>query len=66
MNFFYLNNCTTFCIIRQGIGIKKESILQSMQNAFKCERRDLNPYVEDTRPSNVPVCQFQHARILIK
>ena len=28
-----------------------------------CEQWDLNPYVVDTRPSNVPVCQFQHARI---
>ena len=23
----------------------------------------MNPYVKDTRPSNVPVCQFQHTRI---
>ena len=30
-----------------------------------CERRDLNPYVINTRPSNVPVCQFQHARISV-
>ena len=28
-----------------------------------CARRDLNSYVIDTRPSNVPVCQFQHTRI---
>ena len=28
-----------------------------------CGKRDLNPYVKDTRPSNVPVCQFQHCRI---
>ena len=28
-----------------------------------CEQWDLNPYVVDTRPSNVPVCQFQHARL---
>ena len=28
-----------------------------------CGRWDLNPYVEDTRPSNVPVCLFQHYRI---
>ena len=27
-----------------------------------CARRDLNPYVINTRPSNVPVCQFQHSR----
>ena len=27
-----------------------------------CEWRDLNPYVMDTRPSNVPVCRFQHTR----
>ena len=30
-----------------------------------CARRDLNPYVINTRPSNVPVCQFQHARISV-
>ncbi len=30
-----------------------------------CGKRDLNPYVKDTRPSNVPVCQFQHCRILV-
>ena len=28
-----------------------------------CGWRDLNPYVMDTRPSNVPVYQFQHIRI---
>ena len=28
-----------------------------------CGKRDLNPYVKDTRPSNVPVCRFQHCRI---
>ena len=28
-----------------------------------CEWRDLNPYANDTRPSNVPVCLFQHTRI---
>ena len=29
-----------------------------------CGARDgtLNPYVINTRPSNVPVCQFQHSR----
>ena len=27
-----------------------------------CERRDLNPYGESTRPSNVRVCQFRHSR----
>ena len=30
-----------------------------------CGKRDLNPYVKDTRPSNVPVCQFQHCRIFV-
>ena len=30
-----------------------------------CARRDLNPYVINTRPSNVPVCQFQHSRSTI-
>ena len=29
-----------------------------------CARRDLNPYVVDTRTSNVPVCQFQHSRTI--
>ena len=28
-----------------------------------CGKWDLNPYVKDTRPSHVPVCQFQHCRI---
>ena len=28
-----------------------------------CGKWDLNPYVKDTRPSNVPVCLFQHCRI---
>ena len=27
-----------------------------------CEKRDLNPYVIDTRPSNVRVYQFRHSR----
>ncbi len=31
-------------------------------SAWWCGKRDLNPYVKDTRPSNVPVCQFQHCR----
>ena len=30
---------------------------------FLCEQWDLNPHVINTRPSNVPVCQFQHARL---
>ena len=28
-----------------------------------CGKRDLNPYVKDTRTSNVRVCQFRHPRI---
>ena len=28
-----------------------------------CEKRDLNPYEQITRPSNVRVCQFRHSRI---
>ena len=28
-----------------------------------CEQWDLNPHAISTRPSNVPVCRFQHARI---
>lgn len=31
---------------------------------FWCERRDLNPYGITTRPSNVRVCRFRHARKL--
>ena len=27
-----------------------------------CEKRDLNPYGESTRPSNVRVYQFRHSR----
>ena len=27
-----------------------------------CGRRDLNPYVGNTRPSNVRVCRFRHSR----
>ena len=29
---------------------------------FWCAKWDLNPYVVDTRTSNVPVCLFQHSR----
>ena len=29
-----------------------------------CEQWDLNPHAISTRPSNVPVCRFQHARIV--
>ena len=28
-----------------------------------CGRRDLNPYVGNTRPSNVRVCRFRHSRV---
>ena len=36
---------------------------QVFQPALRwCGRRDLNPYVEDTRPSNVRVCRFRHSR----
>lgn len=31
---------------------------------FWCGRWDLNPHVMDTRTSNVPVCRFQHFRIM--
>ena len=27
-----------------------------------CGKRDLNPYIKDTRPSNVRVCRFRHSR----
>lgn len=30
-----------------------------------CEQWDLNPHAISTRPSNVPVCRFQHARIFV-
>jgi len=33
-----------------------------MSSFVWCGKRDLNPYVKDTRPSNVPVCLFQHCR----
>ena len=38
-----------------------------MQKAFGiwCEKRDLNPYGESTRPSNVRVYQFRHSRIAV-
>jgi len=42
------------------IKTKKMSFWTS--SLFWCAKRDLNPYVRDTRPSNVPVCQFQHSR----
>ena len=41
---------------------KKETVIKTV--SFWCARRDLNPYVINTRPSNVPVCQFQHLREL--
>ena len=28
-----------------------------------CGKRDLNPYIKDTRPSNVRVCRFRHSRV---
>ena len=33
-----------------------------MIRLFWCGRRDLNPYVGNTRPSNVRVCRFRHSR----
>ena len=33
------------------------------RNSPWCEKRDLNPYGESTRPSNVRVYQFRHSRI---
>ena len=41
---------------------KKNSDTITVSLFFWCAKRDLNPYVRDTRPSNVPVCQFQHSR----
>ena len=47
----------------------RHNLLQKIKKApfwvpflFWCEWRDLNSYVMDTRPSNVPVCLFQHTR----
>ena len=44
------------------LGGKKKIGIPFRVSRFWCERRDLNPYAIDTRPSNVPVCQFQHSR----
>ena len=41
---------------------QKKDTLLGILFCFWCAKRDLNPYVRDTRPSNVPVCQFQHSR----
>ena len=35
------------------------------RNSPWCEKRDLNPYGESTRPSNVRVYQFRHSRIAV-
>ena len=49
------------CIVRYK---EKKKRHQLCANAFWwCEKRDLNPYGESTRPSNVRVCQFRHSRI---
>ena len=41
---------------------KREPSLMILLIFIWCGKWDLNPYVEDTRPSNVPVCLFQHCR----
>ena len=43
--------------------VKKKIVLNFFSTIFLCEQWDLNPHVINTRPSNVPVCQFQHARL---
>ena len=45
------------------LGNKKPRKQRVCEVSYWCGKRDLNPYVKDTRPSNVPVCQFQHCRI---
>ena len=44
---------------------ESESAVLPLHNSAKkwCERRELNPYDEITRPLNVRVCQFRHSRI---
>lgn len=43
--------------------IKNKTPTQGGRFIFWCEKRDLNPYVIDTRPSNVRVYQFRHSRM---
>lgn len=71
---FLVENCR-FCL---SMGYKKDVSLTRAANYQKrkeserelrpdsvwCERWDLNPYGITTRPSNVRVCRFRHARIL--
>ena len=45
----------------QACGLDKKSRIK-MIRLFWCGRRDLNPYVGNTRPSNVRVCRFRHSR----
>ncbi len=44
--------------------LRKPLIFIGLRSIVWCGKWDLNPYVFDTRPSNVPVCLFQHCRIL--
>ena len=48
-------------VLRPHLHAPKEKAVLS--NCFWCGRRDLNPYVGNTRPSNVRVCRFRHSRI---
>ena len=48
-------------MIYQTCGLDKKSRIK-MIRLFWCGRRDLNPYVGNTRPSNVRVCRFRHSR----
>ena len=53
-----------FLNIQRAVNTKKSTAFRQSTSFKKwCEKRDLNPYVKDTRTSNVPVCQFQHSRI---
>ena len=70
-------NCSLFwCFCKQG-GCRSERVLRlrltaqnkkvvSNDTTFWCGRRDLNPYVGNTRPSNVRVCRFRHSRRTLK
>ena len=49
----------------QACGLNKNNLNCSLRfnlGCFWCGRRDLNPYVGNTRPSNVRVCRFRHSR----
>ena len=54
-----------FCIVTSFLFREKEnSHSETLWEFSWCGRWDLNPHVIDTRTSNVPVCRFQHFRLL--